>query len=386
MTSELVPAVISAPDDLAQAVERIAATGRVAVDTEAASFHRYADRVFLVQLTSEAETVVVDPLTAGDLAPLGSMLGDARVEVVFHDADYDLRILDRDYGFRATRVFDTRIAAHLLGEPSVGLSALLDKHLGVRLNKRFQRADWSARPLPAAMLAYAASDTRYLLPLRDLMATRLQEAGRLHWAQEEFVRLEGLRWTPPDRQFAHLLLPGARGLSPRGRTVLRALYEWREDTACALDRPPFRVAPHEALVALAAAAPVTPEDLARVPGLPASIARRYASSLLHVIREGGARAIVLDDRPRRGPGRPDAETERRLARLKQFRALRSTVLGLEPGVLCPNATLLAIARAAPDSPERIAAVQELRRWQREALTDEGILEQVAGETGPAGPQ
>ena len=131
----------------------------LAVDTEAASFHRYTDRVYLLQVSSRDETAVVDPLAVGGLDPLGDVLADPGVEVVFHDADYDLRLLDREYGFQAARVFDTRVAAQLLNEPGIGLAALLEKHLGVRLDKRFQRADWSARPLSTPMLEYGAADT-----------------------------------------------------------------------------------------------------------------------------------------------------------------------------------------------------------------------------------
>jgi hypothetical protein len=132
--------------------ERLRGTPLLAVDTEAASFHRFIDRVYLLQISSREETAVVDPLAVESLAPLAEVLADPAVEIVFHDADYDLRLLDREYGFRATTVFDTRIAAQLLNEPGVGLAALLEKYLGVRLDKRFQRADWSARPLSAEML------------------------------------------------------------------------------------------------------------------------------------------------------------------------------------------------------------------------------------------
>src|SRR5919201_1473440 len=107
------------------------------------------------------------------------------IEIVFHDADYDLRLLHQEYGFSATNLFDTRIAAQLLNEPGVGLAALLEKYLAVRLDKRFQRADWSARPLSPEMLEYAASDTRHLPELRDLLRTRLEAKGRLDWALEE---------------------------------------------------------------------------------------------------------------------------------------------------------------------------------------------------------
>lgn len=346
------------------------------MDTEAASFHRYADRVYLLQLSSDDETVLVDPLQVSDLGPISSVLADERVEVVFHDADYDLRVLDRDYGFRARSVFDTRIAAQLLGEPGVGLAALLEKYLGVTLDKRLQRADWSLRPLPPDMVAYAAADTAYLLPLRDLLERRMAAVGRLAWAREEFARLEGIRWTPPDRDDAYLRLPGAKALSPRAKVVLRALYDWREDVARLLDRPPFRVAPGEALVAVAREAPTTPGALQRVAGLPRSIGRRYEDPLLAAVQRGLHEAI---GRPaRRGPvmPRPDAETEARLERLKARRNERAAALGVEPGVLCPNGTLMALARRAPQTRDELASVPELRTWQRQALGEEDLLAAV----------
>ncbi len=154
----------------------------VALDTEAASYHRYIDRIYLIQISSASRTALVDPLTVSNLKPVSRLLSDPAVEVVFHDADYDLRVLDRDYGFRAKRLFDTRIAAQLLGEPSVGLGPLLEKYFGIKVNKKMQRADWSRRPLTAEMISYAASDTAYLLGLRDELRRRLEKQGRLAWA------------------------------------------------------------------------------------------------------------------------------------------------------------------------------------------------------------
>ena len=179
-------------------IPRLAAHGLVAVDTEAASFHKYLDRVYLLQLSSREETAVVDPLAVKDLSSFGAMLADPAIEVVFHDADYDLRLLHQEFGYQATHLFDTRVAAQLLDEPGIGLAALLEKYLGMRIDKRFQRADWSIRPLSEEMLAYAATDTRHLAELRDIMRNRLVELGRLTWAEEEFVVMEGARWDSED--------------------------------------------------------------------------------------------------------------------------------------------------------------------------------------------
>lgn len=367
------PPIIGDAAALAQAVSRLTTRGRIAMDTEAASFHRYTDRVYLVQLSSDDETVLVDPLQLRDLGPIGAVLADERVEVVFHDADYDLRVLDRDFGFHARRVFDTRIAAHLLGEPGVGLSALLEKFFGVQLDKKLQRADWSRRPLPPDMVAYAAADTMYLLALRDQLERLMEQAGRLAWAREEFARLETIRWTPPEKDDLYLRLSGAKALSPRAKVILKVLCEWREDVARSLDRPPFRVAPSEALVAVAREAPATPSALHRVAGLPQSIGRRHEEGLLGAVRRGLREEIRRTVRPRPASPRPDAETEIRLERLKSFRNHRAAALGLEPGVLCPNGTLLAIARTAPRTPAELANVAELRAWQRQALGESELV-------------
>src|SRR2546426_10367189 len=165
----------------------------VAVDTEAASFHRYHDRIFLIQLSSPSRTEIIDPLAVADLSPVGRLLADPKVEKIFHDADYDLRILDRDYGFRARRLFDTRIAAQLAGEPAVGLAALLEKDAGGELAKEHQKGDWSRRPPSPAMLAYAAADTAHPPALREQLRARPAPPSRLAWGGGEIAGLEGRR-------------------------------------------------------------------------------------------------------------------------------------------------------------------------------------------------
>src|SRR5690606_29231187 len=149
------------------------------------------DRVYLAQLTAAGRTSVIDPLGLESFAAFGELLADQAVEKVFHDADYDLRLLHHEFGFQPRRLFDTRITAQLLGEPGIGLGSLLEKYLGVKPDKRFQRADWSARPLTEGMLEYAAGDTDNLLELQNILRSQLVEKQRLAWAEEEFVLIEG---------------------------------------------------------------------------------------------------------------------------------------------------------------------------------------------------
>jgi ribonuclease D len=366
-----VDSYIRESDELRQVISAFRREPVVAVDTEAASFHKYRDRIYLVQLSSTARTVIIDPLALADLAPVGELLADRAVEKIFHDADYDLRTLDRDYGFRAVTLFDTRIAAQLAGEPAVGLAALLEKYLAVKLSKEHQKADWSRRPLPPEMLAYAAADTRHLPVLREALRGRLRELGRLAWAEEECGRLEALRWTgTSDGTDAYLRIKGTKTLAGRQLAALREMHRWREDLAARQDKAPFRIIGNEQLLAVSRSLPRTATALAQVAGLPASLATRHGAELLECVH----RALALDegalpriDRPARLP--KDPAFDARVERLKAVRNRIAVELALDPGVLCGRGTLEAVARARPNDRAGLAQVDELRRWQIGALGD-----------------
>lgn len=337
----------------------------IALDTEAASFHRFEDRVYLIQLSSRTRTAVIDPLSVTDLAPIGRVLANPKVEVVFHDADYDLRLLDRDLGFHARSLFDTRIAAQLLHEPGIGLAALLEKYFAVKLDKRFQRADWSARPLSSAMLRYAARDTYHLPELRDILHDQLSARGRLAWAEEEFRLLEGVRWSPREQNGeAYLRIKGARKLSPRSQAILRELHRWREGTAKRRDKAPFRVMNNQPLLDIAKAPPKTIAELARVPGVGPETVRRTGRAIMAAIEKG--KKVKDEDLPRqqRAP-RPktDPAFGQRLDKLKAVRNSVAVRLELDPGVACPNGTLEAVANRAPKSLKELVAVPGVRQWQ-----------------------
>ncbi|MCC6432429.1 MAG: ribonuclease D, partial [Gemmatimonadaceae bacterium] len=216
--------------DTADAVDRFLAelsgVRALALDTEGASFHRFVDRVYLLQLSTEHHEAVIDPLPIGVPARLGVLLEDRNVEVILHDADYDLRLLHQDYGWRVTNLFDTRVAAQLIGLRAFGLAALLEQYFGLKLDKKHQRADWSMRPLPADMLDYAAQDTRHLLGLRDRLRAELEKKGRWHWAEEEFRRAEGTKWDDEEPDTSFLRIKGARDLTRRELARLRELVRW----------------------------------------------------------------------------------------------------------------------------------------------------------------
>ena len=337
----------------------------LAVDTEAASFHRYLNRIYLVQVSTRTTTSIIDPVAIEDLSPFGEILADPRIEVVFHDADYDLRLFDHQYGFKVRSLFDTRTAAELLSEPGLSLAALLERYFDVKIDKRFQRADWSARPLTEEMLAYAAADTRNLVALRDLLAERLEQTGRLAWAKEEFARLEHVRWTvDEDREPAWLRIKGAKALRPRQLAILRELHGWRVGQATRLDRAEFRILGNDALLAIAREAPESPEALGSIRGVGRDTAERRGRNLLAAVRRGlkvPEQDLPAVPRPPRRQREP--EIEARTARLKSVRTEVAARLGLDPGVICPNSVLDGIARANPTDLAGLRQVEGLKEWQ-----------------------
>ncbi|MEY2734582.1 MAG: hypothetical protein RL340_1641, partial [Gemmatimonadota bacterium] len=276
--------------DSSSAVEQwlsgIRTTGILALDTEGASFHRYVDRIYLIQLSTRETHAIIDPLPIATPAGLGALVEDPAVEIVFHDADYDLRLLRQDYGWQVRNVFDTRIAAQLLGLKAFGLAALLERSFGLKLDKKHQRADWSMRPLTADMLDYAAQDTMHLLGLRDVLRAELEAKGRLAWAAEEFARLETIGWAAEDPAAAFLRIKGARDLTRRELAIFREVVQWRDATALALDRATFRVVGNETLFELARLAPRTRDALGKVKGMPRGILERAGDAILAAIGRG----------------------------------------------------------------------------------------------------
>jgi len=258
----------------------------ISVDTESNSLFAYFHRVCLLQISLGDHDYVIDPL-AVDLAPLGPLFADPACQKIFHAAENDILGLKRDYGFSFANIFDTMLAARILGWPQAGLAAILASRYNVHLNKSLQRADWGRRPLNTELLAYAQLDTHYLLPLRDEQEAELRTQDRWEEAQESFARLPLVEWVEkPFDGDGFWGLPGARDLSPSALAVLQQLFLWREQQARKEDRPPFKVIDQRTLVTISRQQPADEEGLRRVGGMTSGQTRRYGAAILQAVARG----------------------------------------------------------------------------------------------------
>ena len=325
----------------------LAASSRsVALDTESDSLHSYYHKLCLIQLSFDDRHVVIDPLALRreSLRPLAEVLEDPGTEKIMHGADYDLRVLNRDLGVRVAKVVDTQIAAQLLGEEQTGLAALVEREADVVLDKKFQRADWGARPLTPELLAYAAGDTAYLGRLRATLAQRLATVDRLTWWQEECRALEDVRWEAPEPDpLAFDRVKGSARLKGEARDRLAALYEWREAIAAGQDVPPFKVLHAETLLALAQEPPADLEALSGVRGVGRGNVRRFGPAILHAL----ASPPAVPPRPQRRRFAVDRDREARVKQLRDARDRRAKELGLSPGLLASRAALEEVVDRRP---------------------------------------
>lgn len=356
--------LITTSQQLSDLAPILASQQTFSIDTEADSFHSYFEKTCLIQIAYEGAECVIDPLAVSDLSVLGPIFADPRVEKVFHAAEYDVLILKRDYGFTFSNIFDTMVASKVLGHKRCGLSSLAQDMLGVTLDKRFQRADWSQRPLSRDLLEYARQDVRYLLTLRRLLGDQLRDRGRLAQAEEEFQRLTQVTWTkrafdPDGFQF----IKESEYLDDAARAILKELYLARDAEARRRDLPPFRVLSDSALVELSQRRPTSTTDLSRlqIPGLTPLVVARYGAWLLSAIRQGRQSPPLPLRRSKPGHRRDDAERERFEA-LRRWRKEQADREGVEPEVVMPRQALNALAHEPPGDIDGLSAVSGLGPW------------------------
>lgn len=355
--------VIEQNHQLAQLCTELAKETELALDLEADSMHHYREKVCLLQLSNRSGNWLIDPLQVTDLKPLGALLAKPGLRTVLHGGDYDIRSLHRDFGIVVQKMFDTMVAAQFTGATEFGLAALLREHFGIELDKRFQKADWSKRPLTTEMADYAAHDTAHLLELADQLQARLEQLGRRAWVAEECALLVGNRVTEKGNGPLFLNCKGAGKLRPRNLAVLEVLLQFRDQQAREADRPAFKVMPAEAMLKIAELVPATVRDMNGIAGLTPRLLGRYGEQLLTAVRQGLGVADAELPRFPRGKGEPNPGIKARIARLKQWREELSSRMELASGLLAPNWLLERVAEQQPTTVEQLGTIPGIRQWQ-----------------------
>ncbi len=337
----------------------------IAVDTESNSRHRYPERVCLVQVATNKKAYLIDPLAVDDMNPLGEVLADETVVKVIQGAEYDIRCLDREWGFRVRNLFDTSIAARFAGMQQSGLSFLTEALLGVHVPKdaRIQKSDWSHRPLSQEALNYAAADVLYLLSIQQALESRLRTLARTQWVSEECARLEEIRYVAPDLETAFLSLKGSRTLDGQGRAILKRLFMFREAEARHRNQPPYYVLPHETLVHLASNPAA---DLAQLSSFGRQVDSRFGRLLRATLHKGLADPPISN--PIRYSIQPLTPIEiERLQILKKWRGNLGSQLSIDPALVWPMVSLERLAKA-PRTLNAELQSPEVRQWQSEQFS------------------
>jgi ribonuclease D len=350
--------------DLNKAAAELQKEPVIGVDLEADSMFHYQEKVCLLQISTHELNMVIDPLSVQDISPLAPVFKDPQIRKIFHGADYDIRSLYRDFGIEVHSLFDTQIAARFLGARETGLASLLKMRFDVLSDKKYQKKDWSQRPLSAAMLKYAVQDICYLLPLAGILERELMEKGLLFCVEEECEQLSGVRPNSSRNGPFFLSFKGAARLDPRSLAVLEKILCFRDQVARRRDRPHFKVLGNKQIMEITRIKPVTQTDLTEIQGLSPKLINHMGKSLIEKVREG----LSLPDKalpvyPKKARQRLKSKDASRVKALKIWRERLSGEWGVDPAVVCTNAQIQAIAIANPCEPENMEGIEDIRKWQ-----------------------
>jgi ribonuclease D len=329
----------------------------IAVDTESNSLHAYREQVCLIQFSTNSIDYLVDPLAIQDLSVLHALFADPDIEKVFHAAEYDLICLKRDFGFAVSNMFDTRWAVRILGYAGDGLDRVLKDKFNVQSDKKFQKANWASRPLGEEQINYARLDTHYLIPLKDMLEAELSQHGFLDLAREDFKRACRVH-IPESRPALWERLGNGYRLGGRERTILKALYECREQIAERLDRPTFKVLSDKQLLDIADKPARHLDDLLGV-GLSQKQVGNWGKELLGAVVQGQEAPLVTV-----GPiKRPDEAFLYRLEALKQWRKMAAREMRVESDVVLPRSLMEKLAEAAPQNMNQLSELMVESPWR-----------------------
>jgi ribonuclease D len=354
------PIWISSVNNLRSMVSHLSQQNRLAIDTESNSLYAFRERVCLIQFSIPEFDYLVDPLAINDLSPLSDLFSDPKIEKTFHAAEYDLLCLKRDFDFKVENMFDTMQAARILGYPSVGLNHMLQEKYSVSQDKRFQKADWTKRPLPVDQLNYARMDTHFLLPLRDLLYDELISRDLWALASEEFRRISLYNGQTEPESAPWQRVIGANRLSSSQLAVFQELLEWRLIQAERMNRPVFKVVNNKLLIAIAETKPNRLEDLQTI-GMTVRQSHLFGNEIIAAVKRGlKAAPIKRSDQPR-----PDQAFLNRMEVLRTWRKTTALNLGVESDIVLPRAFMLSIAETNPKNIQTLAELMPHSPWRLE---------------------
>ena len=339
----------------------------LAIDTEANSLFAYQEQVCLIQISTDTKDYIVDPLPLDDLASLGMIFKNPEIEKVFHASEYDILIMHDDFDFEFNNLFDTMLAAQILGRDKLGLDTLLEEIVGVKVNKKHQRANWGKRPLPNDMLQYAQMDTHYLIKIRQFLAAELKEKGFTSIASEDFKRACQVHRQPKEENIASCWrINGARKLSPQKAAVLARLCEYREDVAKKRNLPVFKVLSAKTLLLLAEESPTSVNQLQglNLPG--GKTLQRHAEGLVAAIQKG---LVSTPELPPRKERLDDSYLDREKA-LRNWRKVKARKMNVNSAVVLPREIMYSLISHNPKTRTELAKVLQDVPWRLDKFGDE----------------
>ncbi len=350
--------------ELNRFAERLAKQRIIGVDLEADSMYHFREKVCLIQIATQRTTAVIDPLQVKNLAVLKPVFKRADILKVFHGADYDIRSLYRDFKISINNLFDTELACRFLGIKETGLEAVLKKRYNVRLDKKYQRKDWSKRPLPQEMIAYAAKDVRYLIPLAKSLHQELKNKGRLSWVEEECRYLSRVRPTNNNTGPLFVGFKGAGKLGPRGLAVLEELLQMRKKIAQQQDKPLFRIIGNKSVLKLAETRPSNLNRLRKSEILGLKQFDRYGKDVVAAVTKAlQMPSKSLPKYPRKSAPMVPAIVAKRVKELRTWRDRMARQLKVDPAIIGTKALISAIAVQQPVTMSSLSKIKELKTWQ-----------------------
>ena len=365
--------LVDTPSALKRLVNSLKNVDVMAVDLEADSMYHFQDRVCLIQLSVSEHIFIIDPIRLSSIEALKPLFGNGRIRKIFHGADYDVRSLFRDFDIVIHNLFDTELACRFVGIQQSGLDAVIQSFFQVKLEKKYQKKDWSQRPLPKEMINYAAKDVRYLLQLSEILRKELIKKKRLDWVEEECLLLSKVRPNTAHDAPLFLNFRGAGKLNPRELAILEAVLVWRREVACKKDRPLFKILGNHQILKMVHKKPRSKEELIASKTLSAKQLHMFGPKILQAIDRGlNTTDDCLPVYPRKQAPRISEAASRKVTRLKKWKEAKAKKLFIDPALVLNKMQIMEIVKTEPVNVQSLSSINGIKAWQVREFGEEII--------------